>query len=242
MTDTDHSALAGTWTFDPDHCRIGFSTRHAMISKVRGAFNQISGRAVFDPENADANHVELFVEMASIDTRSKGRDDHLRSADFFDVENHPQMVFRSTRVEEVGDNGYIITGDLTIRGITRSLSIPMALTGVDTDPFGNRRAGFEGTRRIDRRDWGVSWNTPLDSGGLLVSDKISLEFELSLIKESDDTTTGLLEDPAAQHGEDAPQHEDAQQGGEHEDHGGEHHEHHHEGDHHEHHGWDHHQG
>lgn len=183
MTDVDNSQLSGTWTLDPSHSRIGFNSRHAMVTKVRGAFNDISGRAVLDLEDADASHVEVDVRMDSIDTRAAQRDEHLRGADFFDVAQYPLMTFRSTHVEEVDDNGFIVTGDLTIRDTTRTMSIPLSFVGLAEDPFGNLRAGFEGTRRIDRRDWGVSWNTPLDKGGALVSDKIVLEFELSLIKD-----------------------------------------------------------
>jgi polyisoprenoid-binding protein YceI len=199
------SQLTGTWTVDPDHSRIGFSSRHAMVTKVRGAFNDVAGTIVFDEDDHDRSHVEITVQMASIDTRSSARDEHLRSADFFDVETHPEMVFRSNRVEEVDEGGYIISGDLTIRGVTRPMSIPMHFAGVDTDPFGNLRAGFEGTRRIDRRDWGVTWNTPLDSGGLLVSDRISLEFEMSLIKQSEDVTPApAAEGEASAATQDAP--------------------------------------
>ncbi|WP_346731779.1 YceI family protein [Brachybacterium kimchii] len=182
------SQLTGTWTVDPDHSRIGFSSRHAMVTKVRGAFNDVAGTIAFDEEDHNRSHVEVTVQMASIDTRSSARDEHLRSADFFDVEAHPEMVFRSSRVEEVDEGGYIVSGDLTIHGITRPMSIPLHFVGVDTDPFGNLRAGFEGTRRIDRREWGVTWNTPLDSGGLLISDRINLEFEMSLIKQSDEVS------------------------------------------------------
>lgn len=179
----DTAGLTGTWEIDPSHTRIGFATRHAMVTKVRGAFNDVSGRVVIDAENPDSSTAVITVQLASIDTRNQQRDDHLRSADFFDVENHPEMTFTSTRIEEVDEDAYAVTGDLTIRDITRSLIVPLRLVGVDTDPFGNVRAGLEGSRRIDRRDWGVSWNTPLDSGGLLVSERIQLEFELSLIKQ-----------------------------------------------------------
>lgn len=183
MTD---APLSGTWTIDEGHSRIGFATRHAMVTRVRGAFNDVAGTAVFDPEDPGSSHVEVTVQMASIDTRNESRDEHLRSADFFDVATYPLMTFVSTSVEEIDEGGYIVAGDLTIRGITRSMSIPLRLVGIDTDPFGNERAGFEGTRRLDRRDWGITWNTPLDSGGLLVGDRIRLEFELSLVRAGED--------------------------------------------------------
>ncbi|MGO1545077.1 MAG: YceI family protein [Gulosibacter sp.] len=175
--------LAGTWTIDPAHSRVGFSTRHAMVTRVRGAFNNISGQAVIDAEAFDRSTVHVSIDAASIDTRQADRDAHLRSADFLNVEEFPEITFTSNSIDEIADNSFIVAGELTIRGIVRPVSVPLELIGVDTDPSGALRAGLEGTRRIDRRDWGVSWNTPLDSGGVLVSDKITLEFELALTKD-----------------------------------------------------------
>ena len=176
--------LTGTWSIDPAHSRMGFSSRHAMVTKVRGAFNDVSGTAQLDAEDMSRSRVRVVLRVDSVDTRSPQRDAHLRSADFFDAEQHPTIEFDSTAVDEVDENQFIVTGELTIRGVTRMISVPLELLGVDTDPFGQLRAGLEGTRRIDRKDWGVSWNTPLDSGGVLVSDKITLEFELSLVKDA----------------------------------------------------------
>ncbi|MBN6753487.1 YceI family protein [Kocuria palustris] len=178
------SELTGTWSIDPSHTRVGFSSRHAMVTKVRGAFNDVSGTAHLDAEDMSRSQARVVLQVASVDTRSPQRDAHLRSADFFDAQQHPTIEFNSTAVDEVDENQLIVTGELTIRGITRTISVPLELLGVDTDPFGQLRAGLEGSRRIDRKDWGVSWNTPLDSGGVLVSDKITLEFELSLVKET----------------------------------------------------------
>lgn len=178
------SELTGTWSIDPSHTRVGFSSRHAMVTKVRGAFNDVSGTAHLDAEDMSRSQVRVVLQVASVDTRSPQRDAHLRSSDFFDAEQHPTIEFDSTAVDEVDENQFIVTGELTIRGVTRTISVPLELLGVDTDPFGQLRAGLEGSRRIDRKDWGVSWNTPLDSGGVLVSDKITLEFELSLVKEA----------------------------------------------------------
>ncbi|MGP9842822.1 YceI family protein [Brachybacterium sp. 107] len=180
MTDT---TLTGTWDIDPSHTRIGFATRHAMVTRVRGAFNDVTGQIEINLEDPSLSRAELTVQMTSVDTRSQQRDDHLHSTDFFDTETYPEMAFSSTRIEEVDEDSFIVTGDLTIKDRTRSIGVPLRFMGIDTDPFGNVRAGFEGSRRIDRRDWGISWNTPLDSGGLLVSDRIQLEFELSLIKQ-----------------------------------------------------------
>lgn len=152
-----------------------------MVSRVRGAFNDVSGSADIAEDLADST-AEVIIQTASIDTRSEGRDEHLRSADFFDVETYPEIRFVSSAIDEVDEGSYIVTGELSIRDMPKTVSVPLELIGVESDPFGNLRAGLEGTRRIDRKDWGVTWNTTLDSGGVLVSDKITLEFELSLIK------------------------------------------------------------
>ena len=178
---TDAPEITGHWDIDPTHSRLGFSTRHAMVSRVRGAFNEVSGSVDIAEDLSDST-ATVVIETASVDTRSEDRDTHLRSADFFDVETYPQMRFVSSAIDEVDEGSYIVTGELTIRDMTKTVSVPLELIGIDTDPFGNLRAGLEGSRRIDRKDWGVTWNTKLDSGGVLVSDKITLEFELSLIK------------------------------------------------------------
>jgi polyisoprenoid-binding protein YceI len=182
---TDAPDITGHWDIDPTHSRLGFSTRHAMVSRVRGAFNEVSGSVDIAEDLSDST-ATVVIETASVDTRSEDRDTHLRSADFFDVETYPQMRFVSSAIDEVDEGSYIVTGELTIRDMTKTVSVPLELIGIDTDPFGNLRAGLEGSRRIDRKDWGVTWNTKLDSGGVLVSDKITLEFELSLIKKVDE--------------------------------------------------------
>jgi polyisoprenoid-binding protein YceI len=182
---TDAPDITGHWDIDPTHSRLGFSTRHAMVSRVRGAFNEVSGSVDIAEDLSDST-ATVVIETASVDTRSEDRDTHLRSADFFDVETYPQMRFVSSAIDEVDEGSYIVTGELTIRDMTKTVSVPLELIGIDTDPFGNLRAGLEGSRRIDRKDWGVTWNAKLDSGGVLVSDKITLEFELSLIKKVDE--------------------------------------------------------
>ncbi|GAA1843873.1 YceI family protein [Brevibacterium marinum] len=175
--------LTGTWVIDPAHTRLGFSTRHAMVTRIRGAFNVVEGTAVVDADDLASTKVTITIDVDSVDTRTSDRDAHLRSADFFDVEKYPKITFTSTGVDEVEEGSYIVNGDLTIRDVTRQVSIPLELLGIDRDHQGALRVGLEGKRRIDRKDWGVEWNTTLDSGGLLVSDKITLEFELSLIKQ-----------------------------------------------------------
>ncbi len=186
MAELDASTLSGEWIFDPDHTRIGFSARHAMVTKVRGAFNDVEGRMFVDAENPSNSSVEVRVKTASVDTRNAQRDAHLRSADFFDVEKYPEIVFTSSTVDEVEENTFMVVGDLTIRGISKQVAIPLDLVGVHRDANGQLRAGFEGTRRVNRRDWGLEWQVALDTGGVLVSEKITLEFEISAVKVEDE--------------------------------------------------------
>ncbi|WP_077488943.1 YceI family protein [Sinomonas mesophila] len=176
------SSLAGEWRFDPAHTRLGFSTRHAMVTKVRGAFNDVEGVINVDAEEPTNSTVAVTIKVASIDTRNEQRDQHLRTNDFFDAPHHPEITFVSKRIDQIEENSFIVNGDLTIRGVTREIAIPIEFIGVERDPFGNLRAGFEGSRRIDRKDFGVNWNAALDSGGVLVSDRILLEFEVSAVK------------------------------------------------------------
>lgn len=183
MTATiDLAALTGTYTFDVAHSRIGFVARHAMVTKVRGSFNEFEGSAVIDGTDPSKSNVTVNVQVASVDTRNPQRDGHLRTNDFLDVENFPQITFRSTGIADQGGDVFNVTGDLTIKDVTRSVTIPLEFQGSSTDPFGNERIGFEGSTDIQRSDYGVSYNAVLESGGVLVSDKIVLEFEISAIK------------------------------------------------------------
>jgi polyisoprenoid-binding protein YceI len=179
---TDFSALTGTYTLDTAHSRIGFVARHAMVAKVRGAFNEFAGQAVVDGAQPHNSSVSVTAEVASIDTRNSMRDDHLRTNDFLDAERFPQLTFVSAAVKHVDGNDFEVTGDLTIKGVTRSVTIPLEFQGSATDPFGNERIGFEGSTAIQRSDFGVTYNAALETGGVLVSDKIVLEFEISAIK------------------------------------------------------------
>lgn len=174
------SSLSGTYTLDPTHTRIGFVARHAMVTKVRGAFNEFEGTATVDGDLADAT-IEVTIQAASIDTRNEQRDGHLRSNDFLAMDEFPTITFRSTAVEAQGET-LEVTGDLTIKGTTRSVTVPFEFEGAATDPFGNERVGFEGSVTVNRKDFGVEWNAPLETGGVLVSEKITLEFEISAIK------------------------------------------------------------
>ncbi len=175
------SELTGTYTIDPAHSRIGFVARHAMVTKVRGAFNELEGTAVLDGDDPSRSTATVTVQAASIDTRSEQRDGHVRGADFFDVEQHPTITFVSTDARQNGDV-YELTGDLTVKGITKSVTVPFTYEGSATDPFGNLRVGFEGSVTVSRKDYGLTWNAPLATGGVLVGDKIVLELEISAIK------------------------------------------------------------
>jgi polyisoprenoid-binding protein YceI len=174
--------LTGTWTLDPAHTRIGFVARHAMVTKVRGSFNEFAGTAVLDGANPARSRVEVTIDAASIDTRNSQRDEHLRSNDFLAMQEYPKLTFASTGVRQVDDTTFEVTGDLTIKGVTNSVTIPFTFEGAATDPFGNKRAGFEGSVVINRKDYGVTWNAALEGGGVLVSDKVTLEFEVSAVK------------------------------------------------------------
>lgn len=174
--------LSGSWTLDPSHSRIGFVARHAMVTKVRGAFNEFEGTAVVNAESFAQSQTQLVIQAASIDTRNEQRDEHLRSNEFFDMATYPQITFTSTAVKKTDPADFELTGDLTIKGVTRSVTIPFEFEGLAGDPFGNLRAGFEGSVVINRKDYGVTWNAALETGGVLVSDKITLEFEVSAIQ------------------------------------------------------------
>src|SRR3954453_12168602 len=147
--------IKGDYELDPTHSRLGFSTRHAMVTTVRGAFTDFGGEAVVDTENPAASKVTVNIKAASIDTGVADRDGHLRSADFFDVETYPEITFASTDVSRDGDD-WAVTGDLTIKGVTKPITIDFESTGSARDPFGNTRIGFEGRTTINRKDWGLS--------------------------------------------------------------------------------------
>lgn len=174
--------LSGTYTLDPTHTRIGFVARHAMVTKVRGQFNEFDGSAVIDATDFGKSSAQLTIQVASIDTRNEQRDGHLRSNDFLALEEYPQITFLSTAVAQTGATSLELTGDLTIKGVTNSVTVPFEFEGAATDPYGNLRVGFEGSVVINRKDYGVSWNAALETGGVLVSEKITLEFEVSAIK------------------------------------------------------------
>lgn len=167
---------AGTWTVDASHTEVGFTARHLMVSKVRGQFKDVEGTVTVG-EPFSTSQVTATVQLASIETGSADRDAHLKSADFFDVENNPVMTFVSTEVSED-----TLKGDLTIKGVTRPVEFDLEFGGVATDPWGNTKAGFEAEAEINRKDWGLEWNVALEGGGVLVSEKIKIKLDVQLLK------------------------------------------------------------
>lgn len=176
------SNLTGDYVIDPAHSRIGFVARHAMVTKVRGGFTEFTGTLHLDGLDPAKSSAQLEVQVVSVDTRNEQRDGHLRTNDFFDAQNHPLITFTSTAVEKVDDENYRVTGDLTIKGVTRSVTVDWEFGGVATDPYGNVRVGFEGRTNLNRSDFGINFNAALETGGVLVSEKIALEFDISAIK------------------------------------------------------------
>ena len=174
--------LAGDYTLDPTHTRIGFVARHAMVTKVRGAFNEFEGGIHIDADDLSKSSAKLAIKVESIDTRNADRDGHLRTNDFLDAQTYPEIGFASTGVKQVDDTTVRVTGDLTIKDVTKPIEIDFEFQGAATDPFGNERVGFEGSTVINRKDWGITWNAALETGGVLVSEKVTLEFEVSAIK------------------------------------------------------------
>jgi polyisoprenoid-binding protein YceI len=174
--------LTGTYTLDPAHTRIGFVARHAMVTKVRGAFNEFEGTGTLDGTSPANSRVQVTIDAASIDTRNAQRDEHLRGNDFLAMKEYPRITFSSTGVRQLDATTFEVTGNLTIKGVTNSITVPFTFEGAAKDPFGNLRVGFEGSVTINRKDYGITWNATLETGGVLVSDKVTLEFEVSAIK------------------------------------------------------------
>ncbi|PWI07434.1 polyisoprenoid-binding protein [Streptomyces sp. NWU339] len=176
------AALTGDYTIDPAHTTLGFVARHAMVTNVKGSFQDFTGTLHLDGSNPSNSTATLDVVMESIETGNADRDGHLKSSDFFKTDEFPTMTFRSTKAEALGGDDYRITGDLTILGTTKPLAIDLEFNGSATDPFGNQRVGFEGKAEILRSEWGLTWNAALETGGVLVSDKIKLNFDISAIR------------------------------------------------------------
>jgi polyisoprenoid-binding protein YceI len=174
--------MTNKWNIDGAHSGITFSIRHMLVSKVRGRFGRFTGTLELDDTDLTGAQVEVTIEAASIDTGTAQRDEHLRSADFFEVERFPELRYRSARIEKVGDDRYRVVGDLTIRDVTREVPLEVEYGGQGTDPWGNQRIGFTATASIDRKDFGLRWNQVLEAGGVLVGDKVQIELEVQAVK------------------------------------------------------------
>jgi polyisoprenoid-binding protein YceI len=180
-TQTPETTLT-TWQIDPSHSEVAFSVKHLMISTVRGRFSGVKGSIFLDTEDPSRSSVEAEIDAATIDTREEKRDGHLRSPDFFDVEKYPTITFRSRRIEPVGGDRFKVTGDLTIRGVTREVVLDVTEEGRGRDPWGGERVGFSATGKIDRREFGLTWNQALEAGGVMVSNEIKLSIETEAVK------------------------------------------------------------
>ena len=171
------------WQVDPVHSEVGFSVRHLMVANVRGRFHHVTADLHMDESDLTQSTIEVEIETNSIDTRSEQRDQHLRSADFFDAEKHPTISFTSESIERVADGRYRVSGDLTIRGTTRRVALETEMRGPEKDPWGGERLGVTASTKIDRRDFGLTWNQALETGGLAVAHEVKINIELELIRQ-----------------------------------------------------------
>jgi polyisoprenoid-binding protein YceI len=178
---TSLSDATGTWEIDPAHTILGFSARHAMVAKVRGKFNEFSGSFTIDGANPTNSKADLTIQAGSIDTGQADRDGHLKSGDFLDAEQFPAVTFTSTSIAVSGDS-IKVTGDLTIHGVTKPVTIDYEFTGISQDPWGNTKIGFEGHAKINRKEFGLVWNAALETGGVLVGEDIKLELDVEATK------------------------------------------------------------
>lgn len=169
------------WNFDASHSEVSFKVRHMMFSKVTGYFNEWSGDFAFDPENPTSGKVSVSINAASVDTKNDGRDDHLRSGDFFDVENYPELRFESTSFEEAGKGKLKLNGNLTIRGTSKPITLDVEYHGKGIDPWGKERVGFSATAKLDREDYGLGWNQALEAGGVLVGKTVEIEIQVQAV-------------------------------------------------------------
>lgn len=173
------------WKADPTHSLIGFSVRHLMISRVRGQFNKFDVEMQGDPDDLTNAKLRAEIDVASIDTRVEDRDNHLRSADFFEVDRFPKMTFESKKITATGANQYQVEGDLTIRDVTKPVTWTLHAAGTAKDPWGNERFVFSGETKLNRSEFGLTWNAPLETGGVLVSDDVNIEIDVQLVKQGE---------------------------------------------------------
>ncbi|MBO0778602.1 MAG: YceI family protein [Ktedonobacteraceae bacterium] len=172
-----------SWTVDAVHSQATFSVKHMMVSTVKGQFKVLSGSLNIDEQNPANSWVQAEVDAASIDTRDENRDNHLRSADFFDAASYPKITFKSTKVEPNGNGEYKVSGELSMHGVTKPAVFEVEYAGQSKDPWGNQRAGLSARTKVSRKEWGLTWNQVLETGGFAVSDDVKIEIDLSAIKQ-----------------------------------------------------------
>jgi polyisoprenoid-binding protein YceI len=173
-----------TWNLDPTHSEVGFKVKHMMVTNVSGAFTDFNVQAATNGEDFNNLDLTFTAKTASVNTGNEQRDGHLRSADFFDAENHPELTFKATKMEKASSDNYHLHGDLTIRGVTKPITLNAEFGGIGKDPWGNIKAGFTVTGKINRKDFGLNWNAALEAGGVLVSDEVRINSEIQLVKAS----------------------------------------------------------
>jgi polyisoprenoid-binding protein YceI len=173
-----------TWTIDPSHSEVGFKVKHLMITNVKGTFNEIKGKVETLSMDFATALVNFVMNAGSVNTGSPDRDAHLKSPDFFDVEKFKEITFKSDSLKKIDDDSFVMTGDLTIKGISKKVSLNVEFNGLMKDPWGNEKAGFSLSGKINRKDWGLNWNTALETGGVLVGEEVSIHAEVQLLKQA----------------------------------------------------------
>jgi len=171
------------WAIDPTHSEIGFKVKHMMFTNVSGKFNTYDATITTEDNNFENTAIEFSADINSIDTHNPDRDTHLKSADFFDADHHPKLTFKAASFTKIDNHNYILAGDLSLRGVTKSVKFPVEFSGLMKDPWGNTKVGLNISGKINRKDWGLNWNSALETGGVLVSEEVRLDIELQLVKQ-----------------------------------------------------------
>jgi polyisoprenoid-binding protein YceI len=179
----EQTGVNTTWTIDPAHTSVNFSAKHMMVTTVRGHLGPVSGAIELDESDFTKSEIEVLIDVANLQTRDERRDTHLRSADFFDVGNFPSAIFKSTKIERTSADTYKLTGDLTVRDVTREVVLDTQFEGFAVNPWGMKVVAFTATTRINRKDWGLNWNVALETGGVLVGEQIKLDIDVEAIKQ-----------------------------------------------------------
>jgi polyisoprenoid-binding protein YceI len=178
------TAVGTIWNFDTAHTSIDFKVKHMMVTSVRGSFKEFTGQIIGDLENPTTAEIDVQINAASIDTNNEQRDAHLRSADFLETDTYPQILYKSTRIEHISDDEFKVYGDLTIHGVTREIDLDGTLNGHNTTPYGQEVVGLSAKGELSRKDFGLTWNAALETGGWMVGDVLKLDFEIEAIKQS----------------------------------------------------------